>query len=261
MELKITFKIYRGKLNYISIEGDTYQTGECMHKKIVVVLWTILNTYASADTLTVFRSNTPAKAAEVNANFALLAARIDSLKAIAALRDSVAVLRTKIKTDSAALAAADSANQLALGSVAAFFIEPGADGYLPGSHSTWLLAAGQGVINGVQVPDMRGCFLRGIDFTVTGHPPTGLDPDGVRKPGSKQEDAFQWHTHITAIQTSVSNGSGGGYSVAFDRQLTWAATYPTSGPYNNADSVNNQLRTAYETRPKNIAVFWYVKVK
>ena len=228
-----------------------------MYKKAVVILWTILATNVSADTLTVFKSNTPAKAAEVNANFALLAARIDSLKTIVSLRDSVTALRAKVKADSAALAAADSLSQLALGAVAAFLIEPGANGYLPGSHSTWLLAAGQGAVNGVDVPDMRGCFLRGIDFTITGHPPTGRDPNGVRTPGSSQEDALQWHTHFTPLQTSVSNGAGGGYSVAYDRKMGWGDKFATSGP----DSLDNLPRTAIETRPKNIAVFWYVKVK
>ena len=197
-----------------------------------------------------FKAGETAKAADVNENILYLMARIDSLKQ---------TFENKAKADSVALAAADSTNQLPKGAVAAFLTEPGADGYLPGSNSTWLLAAGQGDVNGVKVPDMRARFLRGIDFTVTGRDRTNLDPDGKRLPGSQQSDAFQGHTHLTAIQEGVSSGSGGGYAVAFDRTHGWAAPFPISSPW--PDSSGVLPRTANETRPANIAVFWYVKVK
>jgi hypothetical protein len=244
-------------------------------RKILVVFLTAFMTvvYACADTLAVFKSNTIAKSAEVNANFALLNARIDSLvsalatadaliagqKTSTALHDSLEILRSKVRADSAALAAADSVNQLAKGTAAAFLIAPGADGYLPGSNSAWLFAAGQGEKNGVTVPDMRGRFLRGIDYTITGHPATGIDPDGERTSGSAQTDAMQGHKHYTAIQEPVDIGGGGGYSVAFDRRSIFAETYPTSSPV--ADSANGTPRIAKETRPVNMAVYWYVKVK
>jgi hypothetical protein len=212
-----------------------------MKIRVVFSIGFIIATHLSADTLTVFKSNTTAKAAEVNANFALLSARIDSL--------------------SKALSLANSNNQLPIGTVAAFLITPGTDGYLPGSNSSWVIAAGQTVGN-INVPDMRGRFLRGICYTVTGCSTTVIDPDGERKPGIPQEDAFQSHAHLLPMQTSVSSGGGGGYSIAHDSKSGWSKYY-TSKPDSTSepDMSNSKPRISNETRPKNVAVFWYVKVK
>ncbi|HAJ80248.1 MAG TPA: hypothetical protein DCO75_10815 [Fibrobacteres bacterium] len=207
----------------------------------------------------VFTAGETAKAADVNDNFNCLMARIDSLKQSTALHDSIVALRAKIAADSALLAAADSSTILSKGTVAAFLTAPGNDGFLPGSNSSWIFAAGQGEVNGVTIPDLRGRFLRGIDYIVTGRAATNLDPDGERSPGSKQVDAFQGHTHLTPLQDAVSNGSAGGYAVAFDRRGGWGTPYPNSTP--QADSANGTPRTASETRPVNSAVYWYVKVK
>lgn len=207
-----------------------------MKIRFVISLLLILAAQSASDTLAVFKSNTKAMAAEVNANFTLLSARIDSL--------------------SKALAAANANNQLPIGTVAAFLVSPGADGYLPGSNSTWIIAAGQ-TVGDITVPDMRGRFLRGVYYTVTGCSTTMIDPDGERTAGSVQEDAIQTHAHYTPIQTAVSNGAGGGYSVAFDNRGSGWNRFLTSEP--EKDTL--KARISSETRPKNIGVFWYVKVK
>ncbi len=190
--------------------------------------------------LTTFTAGAPAKAAEVNGNFAYLAARIDSLVK---------------RLDSVGASAG-----IPKGTIAAFLTAPGLDSYLPGSGQTWLIAAGQGTVNGIAVPDLRGQFLRGLDLTVTGASSTRYDADTGRTAGSQQPDAFQGHWHLA--NNSANDGSDGtGYlvdgpgpdgSARFSMIGTRAAI---------ADGVNGAPRTAPETRPKNVAVYWYIKVK
>lgn len=191
--------------------------------------------------------------------------RQDSLAwAQKAAADSLSV-RAKARLDSTAFAVSLGQN-LPKGTIAGSLVVPGADGYLPNSGATWLLAAGQGLVNGVTVPDLRGQFLRGIDFAVTAAPIKGLDPDGSRKPGAAQTDAFQGFqfgdglgNHLARVQmfsgTGVvsqnyfgpSGGASGAHGLVEDLAFV-SAGYGTP-------------RVALETRPKNVAVYWYVKVK
>lgn len=227
----------------------------------------------TASEIVQFEAGKPALAREINGNFQELVRRIDSLStlvlaqsswrdSIAALRsasrddlswrDSLAVLRAKFKADS--LHGAELA--FAKGAVAGFLVEPGSDGYLPGSGKAWVYAAGQRLETGDSVPDLRGQFLRGIDYVVTGRPATGLDPEGTRKAGSGQSDAFQGHRHAydgtpVVAKPPQQYGAGGAYGF-----------YAASGVLDPIpDGIHGNPRTASETRPKNIAVYWYVKVK
>lgn len=85
-----------------------------------------------------------------------------------------------------------------------------------------------------------GRFLRGID-------PTGSkeeDPDGIRKPRSKQEDAFRSHDHAIDAD-SPNNPSRGMWAPGYgSRAGAISATYKRGGE---------------ETRPKNVAVLFCVK--
>lgn len=202
-----------------------------------LLLTTLALAAATQAQLVTFSAGSPAKASDVNGNFAYLAARLDSL--------------TK------ALAAKDAGTPK--GTIAAFLTEPGKDSYLPGSNQTWIIAAGQGEENGVVIPDLRGQFLRGIDLTVTGAKNIAYDPDGKRVSGSQQDDAFQghWHEYYHKAGTIQFGGSAdadlydGPHSLQVGSFVQNAVT----------DGTNGTPRVASETRPKNVAIYWYIKVK
>lgn len=232
----------------------------------LIVLCAMFSQLASAEFIRLEAGKT-AKASEVNGNFEFLAARLDSLvKALNAKDTVIQRLSASRWSDTVAALRAevvrlDTTRQIPKGTIAAFLSEPESDGYLPNSGKSWLLAAGQPEVNGTKIPDLRGLFLRGADYVVTGRAATNLDPDGLRKAGSGQPDAFQGHWHQMMWQNNIGNwgGSGPGY---YDYN---AASLTTKGRNNVreaiTDSTNGNPRIASETRPKNMAVYWYVKVK
>lgn len=97
------------------------------------------------------------------------------------------------------------------------------------------------------VPDLRGLFLRGLntfDFSETSVvDPFHADPDTNRKVGSFQIDDFKRHSHpiYASVNTAQIRGSGGA-----------AGDYPV----NSATGEMGGL----ETRPKNMATFFYIKI-
>jgi hypothetical protein len=117
--------------------------------------------------------------------------------------------------------------------------------------SKWVLADGRPVdkeseyyknLSAKKVPDLRGVFLRGLDKGGK------RDPDGKnRKAGDLQEDAFKKHRHgyPTAGGTKKKEWRGSGkikVSLAFHQQ----------------GFVN--IEGDHETRPKNVAVYYYIKI-
>lgn len=117
------------------------------------------------------------------------------------------------------------------------------------TKNNWVLADGQkdittsryGQLSGKTTPpDLRGMFLRGMN--VNG----GQDPQQGREVGSLQMDAFKSHTHNypTAGQTS-RNWRG---SQSSDYHLA----------YNSPGTVDPN--GGLETRPKNVAVYFYIKI-
>lgn len=220
-----------------------------------------------------FQVGNPVKSGEVNANFAYLDSVTKAQSAlIANLTTSLKDLQSKWSADSLAQSkknTADSADLAALvlrnlpvGSVLGSMVPPGADGYLPGTNSTWVLAAGQDPVNGVKIPDLRGIFLRGIDYIVTGRAATGRDLDKPREAGHFQEDAGQDHSHwngvtddqAVAFPRGASSLSG---TMAIQNENASAASFEGR----TSLVIPSSARVASETRPKNAAVYWYFKVK
>lgn len=143
------------------------------------------------------------------------------------------------------------------------------------------------------LPDLRGQFVRGWDDGDGADPDSGAD--SVRKIGSKQTDAFQGHGHETEqIKGSTSSdGShthnvyrekhGGGMGTIFyslnhenncfsDSCKIGTANIRSSGYHNHSFEINvnvtspknntyGPVRYATETRPKNIALMFCIKVK
>lgn len=228
------------------------------------ILLCALLTQASMAEFVRLESGKQAKASEVNGNFEYLSSRLDSLVKALGTKDS-AIQRlsaTRWSDTVSALRAEivrlDTSRQIPKGTIAAFLSEPESDGFLPNSGKSWLLAAGQADVNGLKIPDLRGQFLRGADYIVTGRAATNFDPDGLRKAGSLQLDAFQGHWHQAMVRTiNDATDAPSCKGQQNDRPI-----------YNNSmvrhavnDSINGDPRTAKETRPRNVAVYWYVKVK
>lgn len=109
----------------------------------------------------------------------------------------------------------------------------------------WLELAGQSTtgypnlvtIYGATLPDMRGVFPRGWD--------NGRGLDSGRVLLSFQEDEFEAHTHGTDAQ-----GDNGG--MGLNTSNGHASFYTASG--------NTESTGGTETRPKNIAWMWIVKI-
>ncbi len=227
------------------------------------------------DSLTSLKSQTA-----TSANLTALQADVNALK-----KDSIGALRTanastntnvsslqtslatyylktdadnKFATQTALGAKADSSTlwtkSMPLGSVIALLTAPNSDGTLPNSNGVWVLSAGQNVVGYGTAPDLRGAFLRGIDVSVAGQAKNNRDSSQTRSVGSYQVDAFQ------EFGLSVSASQGGALSggVGFDGGVGGRNLMINSFIERNN---NGTPRTSSETRPKNVAVYWYVKVK
>lgn len=97
------------------------------------------------------------------------------------------------------------------------------------------------------LPDLRADFVRGLDDS------RGVDTS--RLLGSEQLDAFQGHIHKTPLNTNFT-GSG---TPAFEDGSTPSYTdYNSGSPV--TDGVNGTPRTAAETRPRNIALLYCIKL-
>lgn len=117
--------------------------------------------------------------------------------------------------------------------------------------SKWVLADGVDVrtskyasVVTMKVPDLRGNFLRGMN--VNG----GKDPVKNRTAGHYQPDALQQHGHKTNATAKGWEKLGQGY--------TQGAGGPASMA--NVTEVVPDGVTAEETRPKNVAVYFYIKI-
>jgi len=189
----------------------------------------------NAQVITDFTAGTPINATVMNTNFDNIIAEFNALKArVAELEDDIP-----------------------LGTVIASFIAPSAE-YMTGS-TEWALADGSNPDTSSYsgaFPDMRGQFIRGMNVGRTGvADTTTVDPDNSRAVGSYQIDKFQGHIHnlilwvttgsIPSIQ--VPNGSPLAESQVMQSVVT--------------DGTNGTPRTAAETRPTNVSVYWYIKVK
>lgn len=98
-----------------------------------------------------------------------------------------------------------------------------------------------------KLPDLRGEFVRGLD--------NGRDIDASRAIGSHQNDAMQ---NITGTFTG---GFGDRSSGAFSKKENGDGQAGTASPQSVFDfDASRQVRTATETRPRNIAMIYVIKV-
>lgn len=118
---------------------------------------------------------------------------------------------------------------------------------------------------GIQhLPDARGVFIRGLNLRRDSR---SGDPDSTRIAGSPQDDAFQGHYHSfngNAHTADVTDPPGDWLQVSKRvRGLSQTTANFENQNYVKSpknDGANGEPRTATETRPKNIALYTYVKV-
>lgn len=105
---------------------------------------------------------------------------------------------------------------------------------------------GNGTTN-FKLPDLRGEFVRGLD--------NGRDIDASRAIGSHQDDAMQ---NITG---TFAGGLGDRSTGAFSKIDNGAGQSGTASPQSIFDfDASRQVRTALETRPRNVAMMYVIKV-
>jgi hypothetical protein len=133
-----------------------------------------------------------------------------------------------------------------------------ADGRNVSSQSSYAVATGE-----KSVPDLRGVFTRGLDqFDFTERPRQDtqfLDPDSKRKPGEPQPDSVGSHDHpVGQAMSDVGAVSPSGQVLVAE-----GGRFPSY--YNDHYAKQPPARTSPnqpgdETRPKNVAVYFYIKI-
>lgn len=107
-----------------------------------------------------------------------------------------------------------------------------------------------------KVPDLRGKFVRGLNiFHVEGQDPFDAaksDPDGLnRKPGDYQGDEVKKHGHTAHSSGPFAHFGGPGMGLQSDEKQEFTFPNPTI----TIDDYNGP-----ESRPRNISVFYYIKI-
>ena len=122
---------------------------------------------------------------------------------------------------------------------------------------TWALADGRDVtrskyeqlLRATTVPDLRGLFLRGINEA---RADDRRDPEGQgRHPGDYQADSVVSHGHALSprIAELALNVGFGGYP-----------EHVVGAHAANGTTVTPALYGGAETRPRNAAVYWYIRI-
>lgn len=150
-----------------------------------------------------------------------------------------------------------AATDIPVGTVIASVVKPQKFKELYGDK--WALADGRTIIGsrlaeaiqkGV-IPDLGGQFLRGIN-TKYGVIPETQDPDGTREPGTVQSDDIKLHAHGVGSTSNKNRGGGSGKNEGWNEYAK---------PLENSDAAFYTNATGgKETRPRNVAVYFYIKL-
>lgn len=124
------------------------------------------------------------------------------------------------------------------------------------------------------LPDLRGVFLRGLNTfdpnERTSVPQDQKDPDDTRKAGSPQKDALQNHKHedtghthesdaISADNTKSDNNDQRDVT-SLSKRAKINPAKANIGPAVKVREQDADVRTDVETRPKNVAIYYYIRI-
>lgn len=110
-------------------------------------------------------------------------------------------------------------------------------------------------------PDLRGIFIRGLNafdpsYTTPPSNPTQLNPENTSL-NVYQPDAFQGHRHINSDNLAENQSSQSPNNPHQRITVTGARPENSAGKFNAGFGVP---RIRNETRPKNISVYYYIKI-
>ena len=113
--------------------------------------------------------------------------------------------------------------------------------------------AGDGLTT-FKIPDLRGEFIRGFD--------AGRGVDFSRVLGSSQTDTIQNFTGVIQIVKSMVNAVSGVFTASVASSQPYCGTSASSGVNHNVSLslANGGVRTSLETRPRNIALNYIIRV-
>ncbi|EUB95584.1 hypothetical protein PMI07_002072 [Rhizobium sp. CF080] len=134
------------------------------------------------------------------------------------------------------------------------------------NRRTWVLADGRAVegtkyaidTKGKSVPDLRGIFLRGIDPS-SGRVAGSIEDSATALPRSSPfsgvTDAGGEHTHpLGAARSTVDRYNAGGTNY-------WTISARDTGPAgSHFHNVSISAGGDPETRPKNVGIYYYIKI-
>jgi hypothetical protein len=110
-------------------------------------------------------------------------------------------------------------------------------------------------------PDLRGIFIRGLNSFDPSYttPPTNssqLNPENTSL-NVYQPDAFQGHKHINSDNLAVNQDTQSPNNPKQRRTVTGEVPENSAGKF---DAGFGTPRLSSETRPKNISIFYYIKI-
>ena len=214
---------------------------------------------ATVDTATMYhpKAGNPARADSMWVNFKYLADRVNALE----VSNAITVASLNARCDSL------SRDVTPVGAIIASYTAP-VRGYMPNTGNKWFVCNGNAgtPVNGIAIPDLRGVFLRGLNVVNGQERSDSLaDVETGRSVGSVQRDAFQGHYHPFGTDEGVvsqgSNGVGTNHTQYAHGNGTAQGTTQPNLSVPESDNIHGTPRVTTETRPKNIAVYYYIKVK
>ncbi len=215
------------------------------------------------------KSNGAARIALISAASAVVVASITAFASIRSLESNVKEATTELTAAREEAAVYEERLSLPIGTIITSLLEPSKFAKQAGDPATfdqefskWVPADGLNVItlskygkafSRQTTPDLRGAFLRGLNQFDPSKPPRSdefADPDGDREPGSPQKDEFGSHDHAGTYR--VFYPKGGGASADHKNLMAYGGV----ADYDFTLAANGGA----ESRPKNVAVYYYIRV-
>ncbi len=235
-------------------------------------------------TLTTFQAGTPVNVNEVNGNFESLKQGILDLQSKYDL--VVQSLQTTVTTLESEIASLESENRslessvVPVGTIVSSMLDfyqfaptVGESVSFSATNSKWSPADGRSISGSAYhtstgnstAPDLRGMFLRGLNSIDSQSRDDGnQDPDGDnRTAGDYQEDKYKKHGHniakgsygIVLAGIDLNYGPNAVYS---HYRYNGGNTFSSPTDSDTAKAIETDGHT--ETRPKNSAVYYYIKI-